>query len=1673
MSSQGQVQPSNIDQTSPSAPIEKSSTPASLQQGEDSQEPAISKPPAQKAVQGRSAVPEQGQGQGIHGDVSPTEVIGAWKTPLPTSTPTSAVSSPAGTPSQTHNKRTISASNGPSSSSPQQQQQSISSAQDKENDENWVTVSAPSSYRRLSLGPKGFHRLQARRDSLAESNSRPGSNRSTPTNSPGTTPNARTRKLSSRAAGEWDRGDSSPGKGRKLRNRSSISRPAPEDNKQQEIKVEKMLRPEPRDPSLPVLTFSREELFKYAPTSTYMSNKLNRKLTKLNVKRLKRRFSMVSDVDGMAIMQFQAEILARDPGTSEAKEQKENAPSTPIAPTKKLDAAKVARSMDRRMSSPACLVNPATDAVDSSDVSTVHVMSEETVPYYRCWRCLKAVTTAEQIHWRTSVGVKKICVDCEKVINENALVPRQALPAEEAGGEKKPAMTDEERALQIDIAEEKEAAARLSLGVPAASPPAPRPQVQVRADAPVFHPSSKSKLSADSPVFDPSHHLGEETADLSLGPGFKNPPRALSRRHFSANTPREYRVAAVTGQTPEASPASSPVNYTVPQKSRLVKLESEPAKLPGRAGSFSMPHEAKPELILAPTIDDLVNRFSNDFNVEVVKELVPSLDALLRTEGCGLCLRRSRLGPWQTGAKDYDSDAKRTAEQDTGEKIKQEEAPSAPKDQEKFLLLTCPLLSCQHLVHLSCAEYSVSHNNPTFPASPRTPTDGGVEVLDAPSLLRPPHVRQHITTSYFRTVPLPETPDLTSHQDLANVTTDPSSTLFCSLELSFTHAVSTAQMMQVYWNDLATGTDLKKKSQVLFTVMDKTRAPQGSSDFLMNACVTPSSKSISSRLMQRGTVSITVMDHTTTDQPRSWHHACNYDLSTLGSSNSSHIKLVYIDPSSGHTLVLGLDRKARAAKNEQEEQEQEQGLGGEKDVQYSLYRLSYVKYEFFPAPLPQPVFDHPTGTGFATLCGIQPPSANPASWVPTYDVVFDPLTGQRHRKLNKPVTSPALPLPLRVPTESPDFSRFKLGNMPSFPNTSSSFGHDLHDSLPLYAPHQTFMRPPSPSPSLTVPLSAFSSPLASPTTADALPLMHSLPQSAALPHFAPAPAASGQSVLQTGAVPFLPAALTQALESGVDSLTLSKLIQGHVAAILKTHKGSLLIQKYLENMAGGQPPILPRRDSLGGRKSGEGKGTEVKVVKVSQDSLSDGDRALFEVLWSEVSDDVAVLMMNRFAQYAIERIVGLSTDSQRQHLLSKLAPDIITVSCNMDGSFAVQALIDSLSTPQHIATLFAALSNGVDRLITSRSGYFVVLRSLERFPYQFTRIFDQAVIANGMMVFNNRYGLQVFRQLMKVRQPSQLTTLFDSVEKVTVDLARTESGNFVVQAVLDSAPDSIRMRIFNKLCGNFQSLACHKFGSCVVERCLKLCASGNSAVPATIANQVLPTNVTTTSLPVTMWRTRIIQEICAQPDVAKLLKDRYGNYVLQTALSVAGPASSGPASAESIASVREMCNNIIPHLRILSSKVRSKWIQLITSAAANVGLDANTLAGGALLTLSADDSGSNTPSSGSPNQMPRDGPDAAPEFPARQRRGSFDVSFERRMSENGRNRERRASYDSRDPSRRASIDSRRNSLSGDFSARRSMDFSSFNGNGDQAYSRRASGEFNNLKSHSRRNSQSS
>lgn len=301
-----------------------------------------------------------------------------------------------------------------------------------------------------------------------------------------------------------------------------------------------------------------------------------------------------------------------------------------------------------------------------------------------------------------------------------------------------------------------------------------------------------------------------------------------------------------------------------------------------------------------------------------------------------------------------------------------------------------------------------------------------------------------------------------------------------------------------------------------------------------------------------------------------------------------------------------------------------------------------------------------------------------------------------------------------------------------------------------------------------------------------------------------------------------------------------------------------------------------------------------------QQLLDTRDPVIFDACFREMKENLVDLSCDHFAHFAVEKLMSLCNEDQILTLLTTYGNSLGQVACQKHGSFAVQALVDRLSTPEHYATLAQTLQDDIVRVMTHPSGHFVILRVLERFPVPATKFIDDAIEHSCQIIGNDHHGLRIIKALLALRRPRDLTRVFKAISRNTLKLVEHQYGNYCIQCVLEAAPAAVRTNIKVKMEGKYLRLSRQKFSSNVVEKCLRLSSAH--------------------------WRVIIIRELIAQPGVADLLRDRYGNYVLQTCLAVAAPQQ-----------VEEIARAIAPHLGSLRENVRAKWKRLIATRAAEVG----------------------------------------------------------------------------------------------------------------------------------------
>merc|ERR1719330_437667 len=232
-------------------------------------------------------------------------------------------------------------------------------------------------------------------------------------------------------------------------------------------------------------------------------------------------------------------------------------------------------------------------------------------------------------------------------------------------------------------------------------------------------------------------------------------------------------------------------------------------------------------------------------------------------------------------------------------------------------------------------------------------------------------------------------------------------------------------------------------------------------------------------------------------------------------------------------------------------------------------------------------------------------------------------------------------------------------------------------------------------------------------------------------------------------------------------------------------------------------------------------GKVVYLAKSQSGSRFVQEKLKDHLYFNEMKDHVGDLMMDNFGHYAIEALFSQCTDEQRLHLVQSLAPHIATVACHKQGSFSIQAMMDTLRTQTQIQMLVEALSNHVMQIILNCSGHYVILRFLSKFGYPYTRFVHRALVGHCYEFSTDHYGLRVMKAAVDAGPHSQLTNVFNCIVKHTNTLVENQYGNYIVQHLLDVCPPSITNTIKEKMHGKFVRYSKQKFSSNVVEKCLR------------------------------------------------------------------------------------------------------------------------------------------------------------------------------------------------------------------------------------------------------------
>ncbi|KAI0093927.1 armadillo-type protein [Irpex rosettiformis] len=269
-----------------------------------------------------------------------------------------------------------------------------------------------------------------------------------------------------------------------------------------------------------------------------------------------------------------------------------------------------------------------------------------------------------------------------------------------------------------------------------------------------------------------------------------------------------------------------------------------------------------------------------------------------------------------------------------------------------------------------------------------------------------------------------------------------------------------------------------------------------------------------------------------------------------------------------------------------------------------------------------------------------------------------------------------------------------------------------------------------------------------------------------------------------------------------------------------------------------------------------------RFIQQRLETATDDER---QAIFDEIMPQYALqLIQDVFGNYVIQKFLEYGTTLQKAVLVSCMQGHVLLLSLQMYGCRVVQKAVETL-TPEQQSLLIRELEENVLRCVKDANGNHVIQRLLEQVEPErltFVRFFSGHV----QDLATHPYGCRVLQRCFEHLPEAHTRPLLEELQRHAIRLMQDQFGNYVIQFVLENGLEQDRLGIVAQLRGRMLQMSRHKFASNVCEKAL-VTADPDS-------------------------RRQMIEEVMRQRQdgsspVVTMMKDQYGNYVLQRAISVA------------------------------------------------------------------------------------------------------------------------------------------------------------------------------------------
>ena len=301
-----------------------------------------------------------------------------------------------------------------------------------------------------------------------------------------------------------------------------------------------------------------------------------------------------------------------------------------------------------------------------------------------------------------------------------------------------------------------------------------------------------------------------------------------------------------------------------------------------------------------------------------------------------------------------------------------------------------------------------------------------------------------------------------------------------------------------------------------------------------------------------------------------------------------------------------------------------------------------------------------------------------------------------------------------------------------------------------------------------------------------------------------------------------------------------------------------------------------------------------KGSRIFQNYLKNTQIDILHQIFLEIKNKLPDLLKDNYANYFCKKFFDCLSQKDRIEYLTIIQNDLGILAIDVTATYPIQGIIEQLGSIAEKNIIYLGIKEYIKIFCYNIYGTYVLEKILSYFEEQFIQEIIDFVYNNFIDLAYHINGICIVKKLIVMTHKKELhEKLKKKIYDNTLDLIVHQYGNYVIQVIIENWEDNELKDIIDLCNDKYVALSNKKYSSNVVERIIE-------------KNKENLENY--------------INQICCENNLTEVIRNSYGNYVIQKAVKL----SSGKIREKLIKEIMKNLN------KLEEKKIISKWKMIIS-----------------------------------------------------------------------------------------------------------------------------------------------